>query len=289
MGIEAKALISRVLEPLNNGVELFSAESRLAYGATDDSSDIEELQMMTLLLSFAPADAARWSARVIAATLVAAYCKFEQISNSPDLAQAVIEWLGQRAPSSLCLVVALPDYSAEVSRQIANLLEAIRQTRHHQLNLAIAIAVDPKSWSGCQGFDGYVVSDAEDAHGSALIVFNMLTAFMAPGMAVCVDSEDLRTVLGSQKRPSTVTSGVWLPESGAFLIASTRDGCPLRSCQAVAFMALNVISLSATKKILNLLRESINPEAEVVIISPYGLSAEPLMKSQLVPVSLIYS
>ena len=61
MGREAKPLISRELEPLENRVEVLIAESRLAHSATNDSTDIEEEQLMTLLISIDPQPAQRWS------------------------------------------------------------------------------------------------------------------------------------------------------------------------------------------------------------------------------------
>ena len=72
MARQGEALIKRILTPLNSGVELFFAESRLAFCATDDTTNIEEQQLITLLVSFTPPDTARWSARAFAATLVAA-------------------------------------------------------------------------------------------------------------------------------------------------------------------------------------------------------------------------
>ena len=59
MARQGEALIKRVLTPLNSGVELFFAESRLAFCPADDTTNTEEEQLITLLVSFGPPDVAR--------------------------------------------------------------------------------------------------------------------------------------------------------------------------------------------------------------------------------------
>lgn len=285
MGIEAKALISRVLEPLENRVEVLIAESRLAHSATNDAADIEEQQLMTLLVSFDPRPTPRWSARALTGTFIAAQCMFAQMPVEHELGKWLNGLLNSRVPASLCLVFALPEYSEDVSKQIAEFLENIRSSQHHHLYFAVTVSSQPGDWSHLGGIDGFVLADAGQQDRLALEVFNLLTALMSPGMSACVDSEDLRVVFGSADCPARVAGGVWLPREATFIPASAEDLQRLKNSSAIAFMPSTPLQISSQHQLLNAIRGAVTPGTDFVMIAPYGMLSEPLQLAQIVTVT----
>lgn len=287
MGIEAKALISRVLEPLENRVEVLIAESRLAHSATNDPADIEEQQLMTLLVSFDPRPAPRWSARALAGTFIAAQCMFDQMPVEYELDEWLNGLLHSRVSASLCLVLALPEYSEDVSKQIEGFLENIRGSQHHHLQLAVAVSFKPSDWSHCGGIDGFVLADAGKEDRLALEVFNLLSALMSPGMSNCVDSEDLRAVFGPADCPSRVAGGVWLPAEATFLPASAEDHQCLKNSSAIAFTLPTHLRFSSLDQLLKAFRKRVAPGTDVVMVAPYGMLSEPLQLAPIVSLTFI--
>lgn len=287
MARQGEALIKRVLTPLNSGVELFFAESRLAFCPADDTTNTEEEQLITLLVSFGPPDVARWSARAFAATLVAANCTFQSLADTLKLAEKLSELLDNCVAGSLCVVFALPDYSEFLSHQITQFLETVRTRGQHQLNLAVAVCDRPHDWCQCQGIDGFVAADTGQKNRSALATFHVLTSLMSPGLLNCVDAEDLRGVFGTAKLPCRVTNGVWMTEDASFHLASADEHQRLKSYKAIAFMASTEVKFSSLVQLLNTLRRAATPDVDFVMISPFGMSSEPLMGNQIIPVTLI--
>lgn len=289
MSIEARPLITRSLKPLENRLEVLIAESRLAYCATDDAEDIEEGQLMTVLVSFDPAPAQRWSARALAATFIAARCQFEQLPQGHKLDDWLIDLIDTRESASLCIVFSLPQHTADLEKEIGLFLSGLREAQRHHLHLTVAVSQSPIDWKGCTEIDGFILAEAQERDSAVLQVFNMLAALMAPGMSVCVDAEDLRPVFGFADQPSRIATGVWLPSVEVFEVARHEDRQMLEASSRVAFMPSTPLSLSSQIKLLNAVRKSAAYDTEFVMMGPYGMSTEPTFVGPVVHVSLVIS
>ena len=264
------------------------AESRLAHGANDDPDEIEEVQLMTVLVSFDPTPAQRWSARALAGTYITAQCQFEQLPLGRDLAGWLIGLLNSRVASSMCLVWALPatDFSS-TAQQIETVIAEVRNGKHHKLPLSVATALKPIEWGTCASVEGFIANSQVVNDSTALGVFNMLAALMAPGIAACFDIEDLRVVLGTYESPSRVVSGIWLEEKETFVLASDYDQQLLQNCSALSCIAARYLKFASQHKLLNAIRKSAARDCEIVRVVPYGLSSEPLHSDQIVPIFLV--
>lgn len=288
LGIEARPLINRLLEPLENRVEILMSECRLAHSYLNNPDDGEEVQLMTLLVSFDPHSTQRWTARSLAATFITAHSTFSQLPADRDLAEWLGSWLDDREPASLNIVFLLPEHTANLAEQISELLTRIREMQHHHIQLAVAVSSRPVDWNSCAGIDGFVLATEQKKQRVALQVFNMLSALMSPGMAVCVDEEDLRQVFGPADKPSRMVSGVWLSDDAVFT-ASEEDQQTLKESTAVAFLPSTFLQLSSLNKLLKFIRKSVPECAEIIMMNPYGMASKSMLGEQVVPTYFLVS
>lgn len=288
MSIEAIPLTTRFLEPLENRVEVLMSESRLAYGNVNNQEDGGEIQLMTLLVSFDPNIAERWTARSLTATFLTVNSTFSQLPVDRDLAKWLGTWLGDRKPALLNIVFMLPDYALNLEEQISRLLTTIREKQHHHIQLAVAVSSRPVDWNFCAAIDGFVLAAEQKKHRTALQVFNMLSALMSPGMAVCVDAEDLRGLFGPADRPSRMLSFVWLSDD-AVLTASEEDQQTLKEGTALAFMPSTLLQLPSLNKLLKHIRKFVPECVEIIMMNPYGMASKSMLGEQVVPTYCLVS
>ena len=281
-------LVAPPLPPLENGVEVLICEARLAHRVTDDPSDTEEEQLMTVLVSFDPLPGQRYAARNLAGTYIAAQSAFGQLPVGRGLADWLHELLKSRVAASLYLVLSLPPvYSADAARQIQGVLSGLRNSQNHQLGLTVAVGVRPGDWGDCRGIDGFVAAGSGDGDRSSIHVFNMLAALMAPGLTSCVDWEELRSVFGTHEFPSRVASGIWLQSEACFFPASAEDKKLIEDSGVIGFMPAHPIQISSQIKLMNAIRKFTANDPDFVMITPYGMSFEPVMSDQIVPVLFV--
>ena len=287
MGRGAKALISRALESLENRVEVLIVESRLEHSAVNDSSNTEEEQLMTLLVSIDPQPAQRWSARSLAATYITAQCMFAQLPVGRELD----DWLGGllhgRVPASLCIVLMLPEYSDNAGQQINKLLADLRGAQHHHIYFTVAVCSTLSGWSHCSGIDGFVLADAKQRDSAALQVFNIMAELMAPGMLACVDADDLNQVFGPADHPSRMASGVWLPNDSNFIASSEEDRLMLKTSTAIGYMPSTWLRRSSQTALAKAILESAAGDTQIFRFAPFGMSSDPLPGHQVVPICLV--
>lgn len=286
MAIEAEPLITRSLEPLENRVEVLFAESRLGHRSYSVSSNIEEVHLMTLLVSFDPQPAQRHAARALAGTFIAAQSMFKQLPAGRNLSDWLTELLEGHVSASLCIVFSLPDFSKDIETDINSILANIRNTHHH-LQLAVAVSMAPADWIGCRAIDGFVMGEVNQKNSTAIHVFNLLASLMAPGMSACVDAEDLRGLFGPSDRPSQIASGVWLAERGVYFPANETDAGRLKKATAIAFIPAIPLRFASQHALLSSLRSNSTEDAEFVMMAPYGLTSDFSMNDQIVPVMIL--
>ena len=289
MGRYATPLITAPpLPPVDNGVEVLICEARLAHRVTDDLDDVEEEQLMTVLVSFNPQPAQRYTARNLAGTYIAAQSTFEQLPVGSGLAEWLLALLNSRVSASLYLVLSLPPvYSEDIARQIQGVVAGLRDDRYHQLGLTVAVGVRPEDWGDCSGIDGFVAAGGGDRDRASIHAFNMLAAFMAPGLSSCVDWEELRSIFGRHEFPSRVVSGIWLEAEAIFVPGSAEDKKLIEDSRVIAFMPSEHIKFSSQNKLMSAIRKVTANDPDFVKITPYGMSSEPVMSDQIMPVFLI--
>lgn len=276
------------LPPIENGVEVLICEARLAHRVTDDPGDIAEVEsLMTVLVSFDPPPAQRYAARYLAGTYIAAQSTFEQLPVECCLAEWLLRLLNSRVAASLYVILSLPPvYSEDVAGEIHGVLAGLRNGQYHQLGLTVAVGVGPGEWGDCSGIDGFVAASAGDGDRASLHVFNMLAALMAPGLTSCVDWEELRSVFGTHEFPSRVASGIWLQAEASFFTVSAEDKKLIEDSGVIALMPAHPIEVSSQIKLMNAIREFTANDPDFVMITPYGMSSEPFLADQIIPVFL---
>lgn len=288
MGRQAQPLINTFdCLDMNSGIEVMKAEARLLHGNASDPSLSEEESLVTILVSFDPAQADRWSARALAGTYVAAKCSFKQISADQELGDWLQAVVAAPEPTSICAVVfALPDhYSSNIEREVAKFLDDMKAIDCLHLQLTVAIASNAPSWASL-GIDGFVAAAPASACGVALQVFELMASQMSPGMVHCVDAEDLKEVLGPAGAPSRLANGVWFPAEG-HLCFSAADKSTVQSSAALALLPQGMPSLRSLGDLIRAVRALVAADAEVAAVTPYGLRVDLLAARRFIPIQFL--
>ena len=269
---------------MNNSVEIFFVESRLAHSNGAQPAEVEEEQYITLLVSFDPDASQRWAARAFAATFITAQCGFRQLPRGLQLDTWLDMFLGERSSASLCIVFSLPEYSIVMSQQIRKLLTNLKAANYHQLQLTVAVSAKTVDWEQCNGIDGFVAAENRRKDLVALQVFGMMSALMAPGITYCIDAEDLRPVFGSAAYPAQVASGVFHDDE---FKTSAEVILKLETCRSVALMPAAPMRLDAQNVLKRSLEKLTPPNTEFVMVTPYDMQSIPLLMEEVVLVSLL--
>lgn len=273
---------------IDNRVEVLICEARLVHCATNKPEDIVEEHLLTVLVSFDPTPAQRWSARALAATYISAQCQFWQLPQGCELEEWLVGLLNRVAGNSLSIVFSLPlVYCENVANQISGFLTTIRNAPPNMLQLAVAVGLKSFAWDSSDGIKNFVVSSAERVEQAALEVFTILAALMAPGLSAPVDADDLKVALGSSQRPSELASGVWVQAQNIFIPATAEDQQTIEKASAIAFMPLGLLGLSSLAALLKAIRKSTAADTSFVMVAPYGMTSTPFWAGQVMPVQLL--
>ena len=84
-----------------------------------------------------------------------------------------------------------------------------------------------------------------------------------------------------------VASGVWLEGKNLFILATDEDQQQVKNSSALALMPVRFLQPSSQHQLLHAIRRSTVSDSELVMIAPYGLSSEPLLADQIVPIFVI--
>ena len=277
-------VVAQSFPTLENHVEVFAASARLhqEFGGETDEVCAGNL---TVLVSFDPPELARRSARMIAASFVAAACSFEQAPAGVDIGTWLAETLNNLPASSVALVIALPGYSPEIESQLGLFLGVVRSAGHHSVSLTVGVATEPADWARCD-LDGFVLAEGKrDSH--ALQILRALAAVMAPVLLCPLDSDDFRCALGTAANPSLIAEAVFVFEDSRLLLASRRDTSLLADTVGVAFMPSRCLPLASLGRVIGAVRGSAKQDADVTVIATTGLTIEPLGSGGLVEVFLV--
>jgi hypothetical protein len=280
----AKPLVVAPALPSLNRLEVLIAESRLHHSPVGLNSSEEA--SLTVLLSFDPTDVERRAARVLAESFIAAACSFEQAPGGFDAGTWLKEILHGLPPSWACIVIALPEYDAELERELQAFLAFTRKVGRHYVSLVVGIATAPADWSGC-ALDGFVIVEPEQRVTGALQVFSMLAAVMAPGLMCCLDAHDFWSAFGTAANPSQIAQAVYMPGSSRFVPASRIDLLILNNAAGVAVMPSRSLRLMAQSRLVANVRACARPNAMLTIVVPFGLTVEPLGSGRSVDVLLL--
>ena len=277
-------VVAQSLPALDNHVEVFIARARLhlAFGGETDRAGAGNL---TVLVSFDPPELARRSARMIAASFVAAACTFEQAPAGVEIGTWLAQTLNDLPASSVVLVIALPEYDPEIEGQLEQFLGIVRSAGHHTVSLTVGVATEPAEWARCE-LDGFVLArESRDSH--ALQMFRALAAVMAPVLLCPLDADDFRCALGTAANPSQIAEAVFVVEGSRLVPASRRDATLLGDTVGVAFMPSRCLPLACLGRLVGAVRGSAKKDADVTVIATSGLMVEPLGSERLVNVFLL--
>ncbi len=289
MGYEATSLIlESPLPPVAGGVEVMIVEARLAFRPSYQGEPGTVANLMAILVMLDPSEDARRSARAQAGHIAAATISFEQMPAGEDIGRWMSTLMADRPSFAISAAINLPDYSPSVAAQVTSLITSMRIYSTDGQALVMAIAEVPLDWVDCQSIvDGFVDAGETGREVTALKVFNLLSALIAPGQATALDAEDLRQVLGSALQPSTVIDGAWLPQDNAFTLGSASDRMRLCNCSAVAVLPSGYTSLKTMHQLIQAVRLICDTQAIVVGMNPYGNRVEWAPSKSIVPVSLM--
>jgi len=278
-------MLAEPLPPLPAGIEILVSEARLPLQPTG----MEEAggHMLTVLLSFDPTEAERRAARALAASFIAAACSFEQAPSAVDVGTWLADTLHHLPASSVCLVIALPDHSAETERWLCEFLDCARRTGHHDVELAVAVASNPSDWSACS-FDGFVSAEPIQREPDALRMFEILAGLMAPGYLCAIDSYDLQGCLGTALQPARLLDAIWLRESRTLVWGSPADQNDIRSSTAVASIVKPPADLKTLAGVSNAVRAMTRPDVHFIQIATSGLTAEPRALPSFAALQFLY-
>jgi hypothetical protein len=277
--------IAPPLPRLENRVEALIATARLQMPFLHGVDQVSD-PLATVLVSFDPAEAARRSVRMLAASFIAAEPSISQAPAGADVGSWLTNSLQKLEASSISIVVALPEYLPDVERQLRSFLDTIRRTGHHYVPMAVGIATTPADWSGL-ALDGFVIAEPEQRATGALQVFSMLAAVMAPGLTCCLDAHDFWSAFGTAASPSQLAQAVYFPDSSSLVPASRIDRQVLNNAAGVAVMPDRGLLLAAQSRLVAAVRASAQPDAALTIVASWGLIVEPLGAGGSVDVLLI--
>ena len=277
-------VVAQSLPALENHVEVLVASARLRL-AFDAETDEVCAGNLTVLISFDPPELARRSARMVAASFVAAACSFEQAPAGSKIGTWLVETLHAVPASSVVLVIALPDYSPEIESQLGLFLGVVRRAAHHTFSLTVGVATKPADWACCD-LDGFVLA-GENRDSHALQVFRALASVMAPVLLCPLDADDFRCALGTAANPSQIAEAVFVVEDSRLVPASRRDATLLSDTVGVAFMPSRCLPLASLGRLVGAVRGSTRKDAAVTVIATSGLTVEHLGAGQLVDVVLL--
>lgn len=278
-------VVAPALPRLENRVEVLFANARLKMPFLPDSDQISE-PLATILISFDPPEAPRRSARMLAASFVAAGHSISQAPIGADVGSWLTDALRELAASSVCIVIALPAHSPDVERQLQTFLEATRSAGHHHLSLVVGVSVTPADWARC-GLDGFVATEEGQRDSDALQMFAALAAVMAPVLMWPLDADDFRYALGNAERPSRIVEAIFCLADHRFEPTSGRAKTLLARSEGVAVMPSRGMRLASQCHLIDSVRENAKPAAAIAIIAPMGLTIDPVGSPDIVHAFLL--
>ena len=265
-------IIAPSLPPLENRVEVLIATARLQMPflpGVDQFSDT----LATVLVTFDPSEAARRSVRMLAASFIAGAPSILQAPAGAEVGRWLADSVQKLEVSSTSIVVALPEYSPEIERQLRAFLEEARRAGCHRLSLVVGVAETPADWARC-GLDGFVLTDEEQRDSDAMQMFAALAAVMAPVLMCPLDADDFRCALGNAENPSQIVEATFRLNDARLEAASERDEGLLGRSDGVAVIPSRFLRLSAQCRLVDRVRDRIRFGAAITIVTRWGLTAE---------------
>ena len=84
-----------------------------------------------------------------------------------------------------------------------------------------------------------------------------------------------------------MASGIWLQAKANFFPASAEEKKLIEDSRVIGFMPSHSIHISSRIKLMNAIRKFTSNDPDFVMITPYGMSFEPVVSDQIVPVHLL--
>lgn len=289
MAYEATSLILEPpLPPTACGVEVMIVETRLAFPPSHEGEPGTVASLLAILVMFDPTDDARRSARAQAGHISAATISFEQMPAREDMGIWMSSLMADRSFSATCVVISLPDYSPAFVSRVASFISSMRISGTASEALIVMVAEVSNAWVECQFIvDGFVDAGESGRDVTALKVFDLMSALVAPGQAMALDADDLRAVLGSALQPSTLIDSAWFPQDGLFILGSDSVRKRLQTCSAVAVLPGSYRSIKNMHQLIQKVRLSCKAETNVVALNPYGNRIYPIPSHTVIPISLL--
>jgi hypothetical protein len=276
-------MLADLLPPLTSGFEVLVAEAVLKQRAAGELSTV---RLLTLLVAFDPDEIGRRQARAIAANFLAARCTFFQPPLRSELADGLTEATSRQPLAQTCIVLALPEYDPAVELQLRTFLRTVRDSAHHDVPLVVGVATVPDDWVYA-GLDGFVISEPVKRVPAALQVFTILTSLMAPGFLCALDADDIACGFGDASSPSRIVQALYRPDGRPSETATADDGMALHEASSVVAMPERSLRPLTLGKVTTSVHAIGNSMANYVMVTPFGLTLEPLSSGNCISVVLL--
>ena len=269
---------------LPGAVEVLLVETTLLV-ESNTFGEIEDRQA-TWLVSFDPTPNHRRTARSIAAGLLSVYTSFEQAPDPTKVGEWLASLLSRRKPGATGIAISVPQHSAAVQEQI-QLFIALTRGIENAPGLVVCVTENAGAWQTCSSLDGFVGCAKGECESTALKVFDLLNAMLAPMQYTCIDFQDLRLVFGPSMSPSVLVDGVWFPQHNTFKLGSDVETQLLSTCTALAVLPVGEMPGRYLSNMFREIRKTLEHVEDLVLSAPYRLLSDAVSYKSIIRVVLL--
>ena len=178
---------------------------------------------------------------------------------------ALSDLLAGLQKSILSVVVVLPDRNDGNFQLVQQAINAIVNQELHVQDVVVVISAKVGQWADLMGIQYFVESDPQYLEQDATALFKVLAGGMAPEVLIELDSEDLKSSLGSAAHPSRILHGQWSSQNLTLSMLNQSDYQVFGQTRQMTVSLIGTIKrLTVCSTLLKNLREISSPDACVI-------------------------
>ncbi|TPG23456.1 hypothetical protein [Variovorax guangxiensis] len=135
-------------------------------------------------------------------------------------------------PSSVNVVVVLPDAAKLQAAEVDGALATLRALPNLQVQLVVGVAESPWAWAGLSSVEHFVETGRSRLEWASASVYWILATAMAPKALLEVDAEEMRSFFGTAANPSFLVHAQWEPAAGSVHLHGDFDASELLHASA---------------------------------------------------------